>query len=133
MTIQERIQEDLKEAIRVNDKGSKEALKVIISEFQRQKSKVLSDEKSVEILRKLKSWAEEEQSFTPDSESVYLKLVSKYIPEQVADEEIEKWINENIDLSKIKNKFAAIKPVLNHFGTSTSGNQVKSVLLNMEM
>lgn len=130
MTIQETIQSDLTTAIKNRD-PIKEDLKIIISEFQRQKTKELSDDVAVGILRRLAAWEEDRLHKAGLTESDYRNVIYRYIPEQLADEEIENWINENIDLSKLKNKFAAIKVVIQHFGSSTSGSQVKNVLNNM--
>jgi len=133
-SLQDRIQADLKAAIVNKDIALRESLKIIVSELQRQKRKELSDETVVEVLRKLESWECDRLEKSGQTGSDYLYIIKNYIPKQVSDEEIEKWITENIDLSKVKNKFAAIKPVLNHFGTTaTSGSQVKNVLLNMDM
>lgn len=131
MTIQERIQSDLKEAITKKDINLREYLKIIVSELQRQKHKVLSDESVVEILRRLENWECDRLAIVGQTGSDYLCTIKSYIPEQVTDEEIEEWINNNIDLSKLKNKFSAIRVILDHFGISTSGNKIKNVLTKM--
>lgn len=131
MTIQDNINNDLKDAINNRDNELRDNLKVLVSELQRQKTKVLSDESSVEILRVLAKWEAERLEKIGEEKSDYLNLINKYIPEQVSDEIIEGWINENIDLSQFKYKLAATKLVLNNFGIYTSRDQVKSVLTRM--
>jgi len=131
MTIQETINNDLKVAINKRDNELRDNLKIIVSELQRQKTKVLSDDLTIEVLRKLAKWEKERLEKIGEIESYYLDLINKYIPEQVEDEVIEKWVKENIDLSKYKNNLAATKLVLNEFGTSTSGSQVKTILMRM--
>jgi len=126
------IQTDLTTAIKNRD-PIKEDLKIIISEFQRQKTKVLSDNTVVELLRRLAKWEEDRLHKVELTESDYLNVIYKYIPVQKTDTEIEDWINENIDLTKLKNKFAAIEIVIQHFGSFTSGSQVKNILNNMEI
>lgn len=130
VSIQERIQEDLKTAIKNRD-PIREDLKIIMSELQRQKTKILSDDSVVEILRRLAGWERDRLKTVELSRSDYLDTINKYIPEQLSEEEIEKWINENIDLTKLKNKFSAIRVILSHFGTATSGSQIRNILNNM--
>ena len=131
MTIQEQIQSDLKEAITNKDISLREDLKIIVSELQRQKTKVLSDVSVVERLRRLENWEGDRLARGGQTGSDYLCIIKSYIPKQTTDEEIEEWINDNIDLSKLKNKFSAIRVILDHFGISTSGSQIKNVLNNM--
>jgi len=125
------IQSDLKRAIINKDITLREDLKIIVSELQRQKHKILSDASVVEILRRLESWECDRLARVEQTGSDYLCIIKSYIPKQTTDEEIEEWINDNIDLSKLKNKFSAIRVILNHFGISTSGGQIKKVLNNM--
>lgn len=109
----------------------KEDLKIIVSELQRQKTKILPDVAVVGILRRLLNWEYDRLEKTGQTCSDYLLIIKSYIPKQATDEEIEKWINNNIDLFKLKNKFSAIKVILDHFGTATSGGQIKDVLIEM--
>ena len=51
-----------------------------------------------------------------------------YLPKQASEEEIRKWIQENIDFSVFKNKMQAMKPIMAHFGSSVDGNTVKNIL-----
>ena len=85
----------------------------------------------VGILRRLLNWEYDRLEKTGQTCSDYLLIIKSYIPKQTTDEEIEEWINDNIDLSKLKNKFSAIRVILDHFGISTSGSQIKNVLNNM--
>lgn len=131
MTIQDQINNDLKNAISKRDNELRDNLKIIVSELQRQKTKILSDSSTVEILKRLIKWEQEKLEKIGESKSMYLDTILRYIPKQLTDEVIEEWIRENIDFSKFRNKFEAIKIILNNFGTSTDGKQVKTILMRM--
>ncbi len=51
-----------------------------------------------------------------------------YLPKQASEEEIYAWVKENIDFSSFGNKMQAMKPIMQHFGSTVDGNMVKKVL-----
>lgn len=63
--------------------------------------------------------------------SISIKIANKYLPAKISTEEIKKWIDDNIDFSKFKNKMQAIKPILIHFGSKVDGNEIKKIILEM--
>lgn len=131
MNLQEKIYTDLQSAIK--DKQSRDkvsSLRVIVGELQRMSRKELSDEEVTKVLRKLSKF-EKERILTSHSESTeYLEIIESYIPKSVSPEVIEDWIRSNIDFSAFKNKMQAMRPILNHFGATTDGNIVKTILMN---
>jgi len=138
LRIQERIEEDLKKAIQSKDKLERDNLKVIISELQRQKTKVLTDEATIYILQTLKGWEEDRLIATGQEKggSNYLDILMRYIPEnmrikELNEETIKKWIKENIDLSKYKYKFASIKEIKSKLGPSADGHLIKKIITEM--
>jgi len=128
MTIQERIQNDLKESIKSRDKDKTSYLKVIVGELQRLPDKELKDNQVVRVIKKLIEYEKENAERSKLDGSEYLDLLESYIPEQISSGEIEKWIKENIDFSQYKNKMQAMKPIMAHFGTGADGKIVKSIL-----
>ncbi len=60
--------------------------------------------------------------------SDFIEVMEGYLPKQASEDEIRKWIQENIDFSKFKNKMQAMKPIMAHFGSSADGNMVKNIL-----
>jgi hypothetical protein len=46
-------------------------------------------------------------------------------------EEINAWIVENIDFSKLSSPMQAMGPVMKHFGKLADGNSVKQILEKM--
>lgn len=124
MNLQEKILNDLKSS----SKETKDSLKVIIGEMQRQPTKILSDDQVIAILKKLVKYEEERISKTNEKLSIYLEILQSYLPKQISKEEVETWINSNIDFSSLKNKNQAIGIVCKHFGSAVDGSIVKSII-----
>ena len=55
-------------------------------------------------------------------------IADSYLPIGVTEEDIKKYIDENIDLSKFKNKMQAMGPLMKQF-PNADGNFVKEILL----
>jgi len=127
--LQERIMIDMRESKNLEIKNS---LKILTGELQRQREKVVSDEKVIAIIKKLINYEEERLNLSTEKTSIYLETLKMYLPVQTPKEEILKWVETNIDFSKFKNRNQATGVVLKHFGTSTSGDIVKEVLSSME-
>ena len=127
MTLQERIKEDLHKSMK-GERSEYFSLKVILGEIQRHPKKVLTDPEVIKILKRLEKLEIENLTRAEMAESDYLSIVQRYMPQQLSEEEVEKWIKENIDFTKYKSKLKAIKPILEHFGGLTDGNTVKNIL-----
>jgi len=130
MTLQDRIQTDLKNAVK--DKDKKEILKVIVGEFQRMTKKTLSDDEVIRILRKFERNEIELMRQTEAEETEFLKAVRIYIPKIVDEKEITEWINQNVDFSKLKNKTQAVGLVMKEFGSRADGTVVKNIVQKIE-
>ncbi len=132
MTIQEQIKADLKIAMKEKDVDRKETIRVIMGEFARMESKELSDDDVIKVLKKLiKSERETIERKGETQDSRFIKIIEAYLPQTVSDDDIKAWIAENIDLSEFNNKMQAMKPIMQHFGSSADGNQVKQILQNL--
>ena len=128
MTLQEKIKNDLKTAMKAKDEGRIAALRVLIGEFQRQSQKVLADAEVVSIIRKLIKAETEMAAMAKSGPSEYLAVLESYMPKQPSAEEIRAWVVDNIDFSQFKNKMQAMKPVMAHFAGTADGNTVKKIL-----
>jgi uncharacterized protein len=130
MSIHEQIKKDLTSAIKARDIDKKNALRVILGEFNRGDAKSVSDDDAVKILRKLIKSEQEtlERQKKTESDSAYLKIVSSYLPDMAGDEEIRQWIVANIDFSSYKNKMQAMRDIMAHFGPRADGVRVKAIL-----
>jgi uncharacterized protein YqeY len=114
----------LGEAIKKHKKKEKDAIRVALAEFSREREKEITDEKAVKILRKLIS--NEQELENPDP--VFIETLSIYLPKEASDDEISRWINSSIDFSLYKNKMQAMKPIITHFGARASGDRIKEIL-----
>jgi len=65
-----------------------------------------------------------------DLTSMKIKIATSYLPEQVNETEIKKWISCNINLLDYKNKMQAMKPIMEHF-KGVDGNVVKQIIMEM--
>ncbi|MBU0995123.1 MAG: GatB/YqeY domain-containing protein [Proteobacteria bacterium] len=129
MTLQEKIKADLKIALKEKNDVKKSTIRVIMGEFARLDKKELPDDEVIKVLKKLiKSEKEtiEKSGGTEDSE--FITITNSYLPKEVSAPEIEDWIRSNIDFSSFKNKMQAMKPIMQHFGSSADGNMVKEIL-----
>ena len=134
MTLQEKINNDLKNAIKNRDKNNTNSLKLIVGELQRSQEKELDDKKTLCVIKKLIKYEKENINRMMSIEemtsckSEYLELLETYLPQQTSDDDVKNWIRENIDFSKFSNKSRIMKQIMNNFGSSVSGGNVKKIL-----
>ncbi|MGM0538174.1 MAG: GatB/YqeY domain-containing protein [Thermodesulfobacteriota bacterium] len=125
MSLQQTIQDRL-HTKNISQK-EKDALRVVIGEMQRQKSKTLNDQEVVKILKKL---ATSERELGERRDKEYLQILESFLPQEATAAEITTWIKNNIDFDQYNNKMQAMRDILNHFGPRTDGNTVKTILTN---
>ncbi len=125
MSLQQTIQDRL-HTKNISQK-EKDALRVVIGEMQRQKSKTLNDQEVVKILKKL---ATSERELGERRDKEYLQILESFLPQEATAAEITTWIKNNIDFDQYNNKMQAMRDTLNHFGPRTDGNTVKTILTN---
>jgi hypothetical protein len=123
MRLQEQLSADLKR--RDLSRKHKDALRIVIGELQRQKTKEISDAEATKIIRKLVDY-EKELKERRDQE--YIDILESYLPQAATEEEIVEWIRQNIDFSAYKNKMQAMKDIMAHFASRADGNTVKDIL-----
>ena len=130
MKLQEKLKLDLKNAIKEKDNSKKDAIRIIIGELARKSKKEFDDSEIISIIKKLvKSEKESLEQLFQLSTSEYMQILESYLPELVSNDVIIKWIEENIDFLKFKNKMQAMGLIMKNFGTSVDGNIVKNILL----
>jgi len=127
MKLQEKIKQDLQEAIK--NRTYTNHLKLIVGELQRFPKKELDDNEVIIVLRKLIKSEKENLERINNTTSDYLQTVEQYLPIQVSSDCIEQWIRKNVDFSTLKVKFQAIKQVVDHFGSRVNGKIVKDILI----
>jgi uncharacterized protein YqeY len=129
MTIQEQIKKDLMQAMKAKDEDTKSALRIVMGEFGRGEKKELSDDDAVKVLKKLiKSERETLEQSGKQGSNRYIDILESYLPKMATDEDITRWISENIDFSNYKNKMQAMRDIMAHFGSAADGNRVKEIL-----
>jgi len=129
MNLQTQIKNDYKNYLKERNKDAIGVMRVILAEMQRSVKKDLTDAEVISILKSLKKAAIESSKAGSDNKA-YIELLDSYLPKQVSDEEIEHWVKENVDFSKYKNKMAAMREIMSHFGDSAEGGRVKDILIN---
>ena len=128
MGLQQSISAELQVSIKNRDSARTSAVRILIGEFQRQPEKVLGDDQVIGIIKKLLKSERELLAVSGQGSSDFIEVLEGYLPKQTSEEEIRKWIQENIDFSVFKNKMQAMKPIMAHFGSSVDGNTVKNIL-----
>jgi uncharacterized protein len=131
MTLQDRLKDDLKSAMKTRDDTRKDAIRVVMGEIARSDKKRLPDDEIIKILKKLiKSEKEMLEKSGRGVTSPFIAIVAAYLPKMATEDEIGHWIAANIDFSAYKNKMQAMGAIMAHFGSSADGNTVKKVLQN---
>lgn len=131
MGMQQMIKDELKVAMKAKDSDRVGAVRILIGEFQRQPEKELSDEQVIGIIKKLIKSERELLASSGDETSGFLSVMEGYLPKQASAEEVKLWIEENVNFGDFNNKMQAMRPIMNHFGSSVDGNVVKKVLQEM--
>lgn len=116
------------DAIKAKDVGKREALRVVLGEFDRLGKKTLTDEEVAGVLRKLLKSERETLELKGEPDSAFIHAIEAYLPKMVNDDEITAFIRENIDFSEFKNPMQAMGPIMKHFGETADGHAVKRVL-----
>ena len=128
MTLQEKIQAELKVSLKAKDTARTGAVRILIGEFQRQPEKVLTDDQVIAIIKKLIKSEKELLASAKQETSDFLAIMEGYLPRQASREEIEAWVAANIDFSQFGNRMQAMRPIKSHFGSTVDGNTVKDIL-----
>ena len=144
MSLQKQIELDMREAIHTRDRKTN-LLKYFVAEFSRRPNLnvELTDTEVISILKKyIKSIEETARAMhkvdsngnviLSDEQIFEISVLSKYIPEQVTDEEIIAWIKNNLEVPENPNaRMKLTRDIMKHFGPSVDGNTVKSILTNL--
>lgn len=128
MRLQEQISAELKTAMKSRDRVRTDAVRILIGEFQRQPEKELTDQQVAGIIRKLIKSEKELLAASGSEDSGFIEVLEGYLPQQAGEDEIRKWIAENIDFSDFNNTMQAMKPIMAHFAGNADGNTVKKIL-----
>ena len=107
MSLIERIQEELKDAMRERDNQRRDALRLILSSLQsaeKELQRPLTEQEELQVLqRERKRRAEAEEAFRSagreeqaDAEEFELEVLEEFMPEPLGEEELEEIIDDAI-------------------------------------
>lgn len=107
MKLEEKIRQDLNQALKEKDALRVATLRFCLAEirnFQLQKQKELTDEDVVEVIRRqvklrreaIEAYQKGSRSDLAEKEGKELEILSKYLPQQLSPQDLEKIIKETI-------------------------------------
>lgn len=128
MNFVENLKIDLKKAMIVKDSVLRDNLRSVIAEFERQSKKDFSEDEVFRVIKSMIKLEIEKCQAINQEESQFLDFLKDFLPKQVDEKDVEKWIAENVDFSKFKNNIQAMGMVMKHFGNSADGNMVRQVI-----
>jgi uncharacterized protein len=131
----DKIKEDLKQSMKAMEKVKTSSLRMVMGEIPRLNKKageLPTDEEIKSIIRKLiKSETTVLETLGDKVEdSEYISILNKYLPKEMTEDEVKKWIDNNIDLEYYNPKIKAMKVIMKELKGKVNGNIVKSILLN---
>ena len=144
MSLQNRIEIDMREAMKNKDKKTN-LLKWFVAEFARRPNLnvELTDTEVISIIKKyIKSIEETAKAMhkvdnngnvvLSKEQTFEINILSNYLPKQASEEEIVTWIKNNLEIPENPNaRMKLMKDIMKHFGSSVDGNTVKTILMEM--
>jgi hypothetical protein len=144
LSLQDKLKEDLKLALRSKHDALKSTIRQIMSEFFKltlpvtleggkkstrpKKPEEITNDDIVGIIQGLIKSERIVLEAKKEESSEYLRILETYLPRQASREEIVDWIRANLDLGQYKNKMQAVGPVMKHFGKTADGKLVNQIL-----
>jgi len=144
VSLHEKLKIDLKEAMRRQDAPGRDAIRIIMSEYPKltvpitlesgkkstrlKKPEEITNDDVLGIIRGLIKSEKMTLELQHQESSEYLEILSSYLPQPATEEEINAWIDGNIDFSQFKTPTQAMGPIMKHFGQRADGNLVKRIL-----
>ncbi|MFC1524220.1 GatB/YqeY domain-containing protein [Thermodesulfobacteriota bacterium] len=144
VSLVKKLKADLKQAMLAKDVDAKNTIRQIMSEYPKitvpltlesgkksSRPKTSEEMTNDDILNIITSLVKSEKTVLEYGEqktSPYLTILETYLPSMATREEIEAWINTNIDFSQFKSPMQAMRPIMQHFGKQADGNLVKGIL-----
>ena len=146
LSLQMKLKEDLKQAMRAKDEAGRNTIRQVMSEFFKltvpvtleggkkstrpKQAEEIINEDIIGIIQGLIKSEHIVLEARKEATSGYLQILETYLPRQVAREEIVDWVRSNIDFSQFKNKMQAMGVIMKHFGKTADGKLVNDILKN---
>lgn len=143
MSLEERINADLKSAMIAKEKVRIDALRSIrsaILEFQKSGSgKELDEKEGIKILtnaakkRKdaIKMYQDANRAELAEKEEIELGIIEEYLPKQLSDDELRDIVKAKIEqtgASEMKDMGKIMGPIMKEYAGQVDGNQVQNVV-----
>ena len=144
MSLQDKLKEDLKLALRSKHDSLKNTIRQIMSEFFKltvpvtleggkkssrpKKPEEISNDDIIGIIQGLIKSERIVLEAKKETTSAYLQILEAYLPRQASREEIAAWIKANVDFGQYPNKMQAMGAIMKHFGKTADGKLVNQIL-----
>ena len=136
MTLQNRIETDMREAMKNKD-PKVNILKYMMAEFSRRPNLniPLTDDEVIGIMKKYLKGVEETIKVTgkqTEEQTLEIETLNLYLPKMATKEEIKEWISQNLVLPENPQaRMKCMRDIMTHFGKTVDGNTVKTILMEM--
>lgn len=147
MPLRDKIKADLKTALKTRNDALRDTLRLIMGEypgltvpltlesgkksFRVKRHEEMTDDDIIGIIQRLAKAEKTVLEAKGEAGSTYLQILESYLPRQADEEDIRRWIQENIDMTAFKSPMQAMGTIMKHFGKQADGNLVKQVLKEM--
>lgn len=119
--------------LKSSDRKQKEVLKVVLEVIQAEPSTEVTDAKCVLIIKEI---IKETEIFIKNCDSTEqivhgryaISLLQSLLIQQVPMDEVIKWIDSNIDMSKYDNPLLSMREIMNKFGNTVDSSDIKTLL-----
>jgi uncharacterized protein YqeY len=144
MSLQDKLKEDLKLALRSKHDSLKSTIRQIMSEFFKltvpvtleggkkstrpKKPEEITNDDIIGIIQGLIKSERIVLEAKKEQTSAYLQILEAYLPRQATREEIAAWIKANVDFGQYPNKMQAMGAIMKHFGKTADGKLVNQIL-----
>jgi uncharacterized protein YqeY len=144
MGLLEKLQNEMKQAMKNKDRDRLSTIRMLISEIKKvqiDSKKDLSDEEIVKILQKyakqrkdaIEQYKNAGREDLVEKEEKELKIVNEFLPEQLSEEEVEKIVAETIEelnASSMKDMGRVMKAVMSKIAGKADGSIVSKIVKN---
>jgi len=144
MSLQDKLKEDLKLALRSKHDSLKNTIRQIMSEFFKltvpvtleggkkstrpKKPEEITNDDIIGIIQGLIKSERIVLEAKKEQTSAYLQILEAYLPRQASRGEIAAWIKANVDFGQYPNKMQAMGAIMKHFGKTADGKLVNQIL-----
>ena len=144
MSLQDKLKEDLKLALRSKHDSLKNTIRQIMSEFFKltvpvtleggkkstrpKKPEEITNDDIIGIIQGLIKSERIVLEAKKEQTSAYIQILEAYLPRQASRGEIAAWIKANVDFGQYPNKMQAMGAIMKHFGKTADGKLVNQIL-----